>query len=385
METHRNDIRALTGLRGLAALWVVMFHVLSEDRFHWPFEWLVRHGYMAVDIFFVLSGFVMSMSYTRLFDGGITRQKYLIFMIRRFARVYPLYFVMTAVVVALNILSISRSWTFNIPELIANLTLTQAWGFGRTIDGPAWSVSTELAAYILFPFLTLLPFARRSFCLGLSLLCFLVVAYLYIVHFDVPGTSGPLDVYTLYSPLPLMRCLAEFTIGMCMFGLSARPGARALFARRLPCWSMAALFLVLCSLAKSDLALFATVPFLIMILAVSPRFALSRFLAWRPIFFLGEVSYAVYLLHFEFERIRRTGMPFLMKHGMPALAADIVCTVILYTSLIGASYAAFRLIEVPARRAIRRLEDAVTRQAAARVAESEAAGRAEIAAKPSGQ
>ena len=87
------QIRPLTGIRGLAASYVVAYRapVLSWIR---QSEFL-RHGYLAVDLFFVLSGFVMAMSYSRMFASGFSPRHYGAFLIRRLARIYPLYLLVT--------------------------------------------------------------------------------------------------------------------------------------------------------------------------------------------------------------------------------------------------------------------------------------------------
>ena len=66
----RQEIGALTGLRGVAACWVAMYHGHEFGRLAGPAGVLLRHGYLAVDVFFVLSGFVMGLSYAHMFAPG---------------------------------------------------------------------------------------------------------------------------------------------------------------------------------------------------------------------------------------------------------------------------------------------------------------------------
>src|ERR1700744_2014202 len=132
----RKEIRSLTGVRGLAALFVACYHFLEPFNPNWPplFSNFIRHGYNAVDLFFILSGFVMSLSSKKLFDGGITGHGYGTFMKRRFARIYPIYFVLTVVYFILKLKL--KGWI----SFAINLTLLQIlFPFADGIIGPSWS------------------------------------------------------------------------------------------------------------------------------------------------------------------------------------------------------------------------------------------------------
>ena len=84
------EIRALTGLRGIAALYVVFFHANGLHAFPSVVRPFVSHGYMAVDLFFILSGFVMAMTYGGLFENGFNFNNFKTFLLLRLARIYPL-------------------------------------------------------------------------------------------------------------------------------------------------------------------------------------------------------------------------------------------------------------------------------------------------------
>jgi hypothetical protein len=92
------EVRSLPGIRGIAASWVVLYHVHEADNFFSPLKMLLTHGYLAVDVFFVLSGFVMALSYGHFAVQGWTATNYGSFLLRRFARIYPLYLVMTCII-----------------------------------------------------------------------------------------------------------------------------------------------------------------------------------------------------------------------------------------------------------------------------------------------
>ena len=87
-------IPALTSVRGIAAWWVVLYHFRENLPSRSP-EWLLAltaHGYLAVDLFFILSGFVLALNYAESFRGSLAGATN--FYQLRFARIYPLHFVM---------------------------------------------------------------------------------------------------------------------------------------------------------------------------------------------------------------------------------------------------------------------------------------------------
>ncbi len=149
------DLRALTTLRFLAAAWVVLFTA-------WPhldvsfIPTAVTRGYLGVEVFFVLSGFILSHVY--LEAAGEKRFSYGGFLWARIARVYPLHLLTLAGMAALGIaatvvgLSVDASLT-DWRSLPAHLTMTHAWGLASSaaFNHPSWSISAEWFAYLTFP------------------------------------------------------------------------------------------------------------------------------------------------------------------------------------------------------------------------------------------
>ena len=120
---------------------------------------LLGKGYLAVDLFFILSGFVIWYNYAaRIVDGGWGETR--LFLWRRFARVWPLHAAVLAafVGIALLLLATGRDTSgYPLAELPLHLALVQNWGLTPDLawNHPAWSISTEFAAYLLFPGLVL--------------------------------------------------------------------------------------------------------------------------------------------------------------------------------------------------------------------------------------
>ena len=149
------DLRALTTLRFLAALWVVLYTAWPHlDVGFVPVA--VTKGYLGVETFFILSGFILSHVY--LEAAGEKRFRYGGFLWARLARVYPLHLVTLFGMIGLGVvataagMSIDGSLT-NWRDLPAHLTLTHAWGLATSsaFNHPSWSISAEWAAYLGFP------------------------------------------------------------------------------------------------------------------------------------------------------------------------------------------------------------------------------------------
>jgi peptidoglycan/LPS O-acetylase OafA/YrhL len=165
------EIRALTGLRGIAALYVVFFHANGLHAFPAAIRPFVSHGYIAVDLFFILSGFVMAMTYGGLFENGFSFAAFRKFLLLRLARIYPLYILMTVITAVMITTVLSGTYRFDDNVLRAlpyNITMTHVWGLAYSIVPPSWSISTEWAAYLLFPVCVLVAMwlPRRYALLG---------------------------------------------------------------------------------------------------------------------------------------------------------------------------------------------------------------------------
>ena len=131
------EVRSLTGLRGVAAAYVVLYHMLQDDRGGGLLWRVAHHGYIAVDLFFVLSGFVMTMVHgDDRFDGaGIAA-----FLRKRLARIYPLY---AAVTLATLALCVADHIPISPGRLAVNALLLQGWGLGTAIVAPSWSPASN--------------------------------------------------------------------------------------------------------------------------------------------------------------------------------------------------------------------------------------------------
>jgi peptidoglycan/LPS O-acetylase OafA/YrhL len=346
----KDELRALTSARGLAAWLVVLFHIRRSIDGLPDFAMAVfQKGYLAVDFFFLLSGFVIWLSYSeRLRAGGLAEMP--AFLKRRIARIWPLHLFMLgfAVLMALAMLATGRhSDAFPFSELPLHVALLQNWGFAHALswNDPAWSISCELAAYLLFPLLALAIDWRR---VPSAAIVAAIGALLLLLHI-VFARQGLWQLGQEISQMGLIRCVLEFTAGTAVYALWLRWRA----AWRLPAAVSALIALALlggwiAGLVPETLAVpmgFATL-LLALALTAGRR---GNPLEIAPLHYLGEISYATYLSHY------------LLWYAFKlALVSDAHAVgwplVALYLAIVLAtSMALYHLVERPAQRWINRL------------------------------
>ncbi len=341
------ESRALTGLRGLAAALIVAHHVYLHTGlapFLEPLQPALRHGYLAVDLFFVLSGFVLSMTYGQWFD--ISRSGalpgYLRFIFRRIARLWPLH-----VVILLALLMFKVDVYEHQPSLrsvLMNAAMVQAWGFSSGINPPSWSISTEFLAAFLFPILALLALRGRV----TPFLCAAaVVAALLFCATHGPSIGdarrGALDLFWNYSFLPATRCLAGFTLGMLAWRAGQIPVLRSVAAHPFigPLALLAAAALLVAG--APDLLIYPLFPLIVLGLHYG-RSPAHRLLSVPPVHTVGALSYAIYLIHYEL----------LMKSPLAWAPMPIVLTTYALATLLLAALAHV-VVEKPGRQVFRHL------------------------------
>ncbi len=343
------ELRALTSVRGIAAWFVVLFHIrkwiagLPEAALA-----VLAKGYLAVDFFFLLSGFVIWMSYAeRIRSGGLAAIPG--FLQRRVARIWPLHLFMLGFAVALALaLALTGRASDHFPwhELPLHLLLLQNWGFtsALTWNDPAWSISCELAAYLLFPLLALAIDWRRvpSWAVVAA-----IAGLLALLH-AVFASHGATALGQAIPSLGLIRCILEFASGTAVAALWLRWRERW----RLP--AVGALLTAVALFVAWSAGLAET-------LAVPPAFAaMLLFLALTsgrngnpleaaPLHALGEISYATYLSHYLlWFAFKLAFVPDAHAVGWPLIAAFLLL-------VLASSAALYHGVERPAQRWVNRL------------------------------
>jgi peptidoglycan/LPS O-acetylase OafA/YrhL len=360
----KDEIDALTGIRGIAALTVIAYHIYPASDFPPCLSQMVARGYLSVDIFFVLSGFVMALNYGPMFRHRVRPVAIVTFLMRRVARLYPLYITFLALRVGYSLLvyhslQVPGFWfamnlAHPLRDLIANVFMIQSWGVAKAITNPTWSISTEWGAYFVFPFIVGAILFRR-WRLAAAMGCAaagLVVAAAILTGYDGGHHNGALDAYDGRTFIPMARCLGGFAIGLLTFRVYRWAPAARLAGSGLGWLVLAGLQLGLL-LHLPDLALYPAFPLLVLCLACD-KGVLGRVFAWKPIYALGVLSYTIYVIH----NVWISPVHWLEKTlpaQMPAAAANLTTAAFLILSLGGAAAALHHWVEGPGRRGGRAL------------------------------
>jgi peptidoglycan/LPS O-acetylase OafA/YrhL len=290
-------IHELDGLRGILALLVVSYHMygplaLVHAMFadHMP---LFTQAWYAVDVFFLMSGFVMMHVYGKNFEHGPLLRNFVQFLRARIARLYPVHLlalvVMAVVMIPLLLhTGVLFAWQgrYSFGAFASSLLMLHGpWLEYRSWNYPAWSISAEWHAYLLFPVLWMC--ARRMAglrALLLLALCCLIPFWLY--HLDLQPDQYPTNGLAL-----LGRALPLFFGGMLMQRIDR---SRWHWSG----WSAGAMVIATVALLWHD----ASAPFAVLLAPALVFSALSanwfqRVLRTRPLLFLGKISYSLYMTH----------------------------------------------------------------------------------------
>jgi peptidoglycan/LPS O-acetylase OafA/YrhL len=300
-----SQLPSLTSLRGLAALWVVLYHFSVQcfpnlDAI--SYTHLIHKGYLAVDLFFMLSGLVMTHVYHRAFSESVTRH-YRNFLVARIARIYPLHVLILLLFVAT---AVASQWTpgatigsiRNIPlqgsesvsAFVANLFMLQGLDAGKlSWNYPAWSISVEFMAYLLFPFaLPAIWAASDKAKLVLGVFLFALLALLAAL------TNGNFDQWD--GPITLLRCLPEFILGTLIYCAFRRIPRNSWLDGNIASFGIVAIIILCLHIDAPDILI--TFLFAALVLtAVVNTGAFSEIANASPLIWLGEISYSLYLIH----------------------------------------------------------------------------------------
>lgn len=346
---------ALTGVRIVAALWVLSLH-LSDVTFSLVpglafLQPLFSRGGLGVDLFFALSGFILSYNYLERLGTGLSAREYFRFLRLRLARIYPVHFVTLNSFALLSLIATAVGVGFNESirtspvSYLENLLLIQTW-FGQVYswNGVAWSVSAEWFAYLLFPFAALLLVRVRS--IFTATVAAAVTAGLFIafsIFLDDSSDSGAPD-------FSLLRISASFLVGAFMYQIykSWKWGA-GVWA-----WATPAAIVALVSLAYVPAvpdALLMPLLYVIVLGLAFGRGAISALLSTRPLVFGGLISYSFYMVHAQvLAVIRALVVPRIDGFAWPIGLAVVFGTVL----LVGiAATLLFKFVEEPMRKVLR--------------------------------
>lgn len=352
-------LAGLTGLRFLAATWVLLFHAMPRAALPNRAAAFSASGYLAVGLFFVLSGFILAHVYGDA--AAHDRLPRRAFWRARFARVYPAYAAALVVSFPLTL----RGWWSSAPivhsptgVLVSTPLMLQAWvpGWGAGWNAPGWSLSVEAFFYLLFPFIAP-PLMRRGFvaacAIGISCVGLTVAATQLIEPTTVNGSWWLLRALSHFATAwtPLLR-LPEFVLGIC----AARVWQlRPLPAQwRAPAATAATVALLAAAMStvsapqglRGTAAVSAASAVLISALASAPRSWLGHPAMVR----LGNASYSLYLFH---ATLNAYFLAIANRLVSPAWAGSWSAFAVFTVVAVGCALLIHDRVELPARQLLR--------------------------------
>lgn len=294
---YPRQILALTSLRFFAAYWVVLHHLDDALRPNIDaYSGLLRKGYLAVDVFFILSGFILCHVYWK--DGLSGRLDYWNFLSKRLARIYPMHIVTMALMGLLVAIGVATGVpvdaTADLGNVMANLLLIHAWGTtpGLSWNAVSWSISAEWFAYLTFPVALAISLRYRT---RPAILVALTAAGLVLLVFLVRRIGGT-GLFHLQADYAMLRIAPEFMLGCALYGLGRRFSLGAQ-TTTVGVAAVTAAIVVGAHVSAPDTALVLGGAALVFLMAETSRNGSLAWLASPRLVYLGEISYSTYMIH----------------------------------------------------------------------------------------
>ena len=315
MQPMHKYLSNLTPLRGIAAIWVAVYHFqgiavtfISSGSTH-----LIDRGYIMVDLFFIMSGFIICHVYRKSFEEGLTAKNFKQFFIARFARIYPLHlFVLIVLILWIAKIGVGGlGMVFDPTSIPTNLLLIHSFGIHKvfTWNVPSWSISAEWWAYMAFPFLVFFLYRKKKLAAGL-LFVFVIMAYLALLFwlprkdpFD-PAAVVPHDLNISFD-YGYLRGLAGFTAGLLLYRVYETELFRNIFQK-----DLTAILIILCCLFCLHIGIndgFIMILFVLLVYSFACNNGKLHVICNNGVAqYLGKISYSIYMVGVFF------AIPFLM-------------------------------------------------------------------------
>ncbi len=288
----------LTFTRFIACMLVVLYHESNEAVFsnYEKFKSIIKFGDASVSYFFLLSGFILSFNQIKTNNRfNISSAK--TFWLKRFARIYPVYFLAFTICFIIFYLNYSIREKLSTGLILSNLTLTQSWfpKYTLNINYPSWSLSVEAFFYLCFPFIFNLFFLNQKN----------LINYILLAIFFFQGIISSVLLYFninyYFSPLTHM---STFISGVWLGFIYSK--YKKNFQKYSFYISVTAITALLYIINEFNHNLFLSKYYnygiltplhMLIILSVITNKFLTRIFSLKPLQYLGEISYSIYILH----------------------------------------------------------------------------------------
>jgi peptidoglycan/LPS O-acetylase OafA/YrhL len=355
-ENQNRRIPELDGLRGIAILLVVSFHYLNNQLIHSEntiaklISKATSFGWVGVDLFFVLSGFLIGNILLRSFHS---KNFFSTFYIRRILRIIPNYFLLLLIFVAINKLFVFNSNIFlkghqTIPiwsyfAMLHNFFMANLNSMGNAALSITWSIGIEEQFYIVFPFLMLL-FRKKG-------LPYLLAAAIILAPLFRAQYNSWIPAYVL------LNCRMDaIAFGILVAWLSNRGLLQQLVERFF--YLLLALLLLIVFICAflfwkyNDLGVFKQTFFSI-IFSIALIFALTQKNGWyvfilrfKPLVWVGTISYSLYLFHYIILGVFQH-----FNHNLNGLGingvTDVIISMLAFITTLLFSWLVYRFLETP--------------------------------------
>ncbi len=369
----------LTALRGIAAILVAVlhFHFFLGPVVPYREASVIDKFYLMVDLFFILSGFIMCYVYEDTFKIGVVKKSYKNFLIARLARIYPLHFLtlIAEILIFIFIVSIGKfdlltppnQHLYRLDAIPVQLAFLQTVGIYNfdTFNAPAWSLSAEWWAYVLFPFLFIL--FRKLGYKNWGIVFLIAVAGWLSIEFLLSGlepfmnmspnpNKRTLDVNWHYGTL---RGIVGFIAGMAIWQVYTRRKFIKLLGNGWTLLTLSIMAMLAMHFEWYDTIIVAIFSFVILSSAYG-SIRINSLYAFKLFRKLGDWSFSIYIWHMVLVHIIFVFFLCYRVEPIKGLLRPLkayntkLCLVLFLLATCFVGYLSFKYIETPTRRWIRK-------------------------------
>ena len=354
----KNHYLILDGLRGVAALMVVAFHVFETFNGGNRLVQIINHGYLAVDFFFLLSGFVVAYAYEDRW-GKMTQWD---FYKRRLIRLQPMIIVGSLIGAALfyfqscdmfSLIAPTPVWKmllvmlvgFTLIPLLPSMDI-RGWQEMHPLNGPAWSLFYEYLANIMYA-LVVRKFSKKA------LAVFVLVTACLLIHYLVTGTQGDViggwAIDTIQIRIGFTRMLYPFFAGVLLSRMGKLIHLKGAF------WICSAMIIIILSVPRIGgsehlwmnglYESFCIILLFPLIVSIGAGGNISGKYSIKACRFLGDISYPIYITHYP---LIYTYVAWVANNKVP-IEKGIFMGLLLFITSIVVAYACLKLYDEPVR------------------------------------